>query len=348
MVRIYSYEGKQSYKDRKTGGSLYILYLLNIIFICSMAFNATEAKQKQAPEPNFFPPMATLPQEELKPLLERLDKAIESGIVEEKYKVLSMISRHVVEENMRFRGSDVLRYNNPEIKERVARLYLKECSKSIDMGPGPTNPWSYGGGEYQALFMTLAESTFDPSIYEKVLNPPDYYGQLRILYLATVNPEKTLNYLFESKCGQHIGKIGNPDYFYHGEVSWGMSVDDAYTLLSLMSVQSPKVLIRNRDSVTTFIKNHHKHFSSARKVEYRPDPVYLKEQDYDVRNGALDVIKLLGTQEDIKLVEEIIRNAPVLDSKQIKGGPRGRCEQIEEKGKRLIERIRQMNSKDNI
>ncbi|MCH7557897.1 MAG: hypothetical protein IIB56_10630 [Planctomycetes bacterium] len=315
--------------------------ILNCIFICSLALNVAQAEQVPAPESNFFPPMKTMPQEKLKPLLEKWDKAIESEIVEEKHKVLLQIGRHVSEENMRFRGSDVLGYDNPEIIDRVVTLYLAECAKPMDMEPGPTNHWYYGEGEYQTLFMTMAESTFDPRIYETVLNPPEYYGELRKLYLATVNPEKTLNFLLESKRGQRVGKQGHPDYFYHGEVSWGMSVDQAYTLLSLMCVQAPQVLISNRDRVMSFVKTHIKHFASPRIVSYKSEPVYLKIHDYDVRNGALDILKLLGAEKDVKLIEEIIRDAPVLDSKQLKGGPRDRREQIQQKGIRVIEQIRQ-------
>ena len=120
-----------------------------------------------------------------------------------------------------------------------------------------------------------------------------------------------------------------------------MSVEDAYLLLSLMSVQSPKNLISERDKVMAFVKDHVKHFASARKVDYRPEPVYLEGQDYDIRNYALDVLKLLGTEEDIKLVEEIIREAPVLDSKQLKGGPQNRREQVKQKGESVIKLFRQ-------
>ncbi len=318
--------------------------ILNCIFICSLALSVAQAEQVTASEPNFLPPMKTLSQEELKPLLEKLDKAIESKLIEEKYKVLLEIAHYIIEKNFRFSGCYVLAYNNPEIIDRVVTLYLTECAKPMDMELSPTNPWYYakdGEGLYEELFMSFAESTFDPRIYETVLSPPKYFGGLRLLYLATVNPEKTLNFLLESKRGQRVGKQGHPDYFYHGEVSWGMSVSQAYTLLSLMCVQASQVLISNRDRVMSFVKTHIKHFASPRIVSYKPEPVYLKLKDYNVRNGALDVLKLIGKEEDIELIEEIIKDAPVLDSKQLKGGPRDRREQLQQKGIRVIEQIRE-------
>lgn len=319
--------------------------VLNCILICSLALNVDQAEQVPAPESNFLPPMKTMSQEELKPLLEKWDKAIESEIVEEKHKVLCQAARNIYEKNFRFRGSDVLGYDNPEIIDRVVTLYLAECAKPMDMEPSPTNHWYYGEGEYQTMFMTMAESTFDPRIFETVLNPPEYYGELRILYLATVNPERTLNFLLESKRGQRVGKQGHPDYFYHGKVSWGMSVDQAYTLLSLLCVQAPQVLISNRDRVMSFVKTHIEHFASPRIVSYKSEPVYLKINDYDVRNGALDILKLLGMAEDVKVVEDIIRDAPQMDPKRLNGGPRDRREQLQQKGIRVIDQIRQRTEK---
>lgn len=251
-----------------------------------------------------------------------------------------------VPEGKRFRGSCVLRYNNPEIKDRLVALYLKECDKANQPASDAsrnTNPWFAEEPDYMISLMTMAESTFDPRIYETERNGNlGVSGDMRLLYLATVNPETTLEYLFESKCGYRIGtQKGHPDYFYHGETVWDMSVNDAYTLLSLMSIQSPGVLMENRDRVLAFIRTHLKHYETPRQVPYTPEPVYLKWQDYDVKNGAIDVLRHLGSSEAIMTIDEIIHNAPELDPKQLKGGPQGRYEQIRTKGLRVIHEIRQ-------
>jgi len=318
-------------------------YLVLIGLLCVVSA-AKQSEKPTSPVAAFFPSMTMLAQEELKPLLEKWDKAVETDKLQEKSKVLMLVAR-CVPENMRFRGSYVLRYSNPEIKDRIIDLYLRECAKANQPSPvdgkSETNPWHGGEGEYMIFLMTMAESTFDPRIYETKLVLLGVSGDLRILYLATVNPERTLNLLLESKRGHRISKTGHPDYFYYGDIAWGMSVDDAYSLLSLMSIQSPKVLRDDRDRVLAFVATHLKHYASPRSVCYRPEPVYLKWLDYDVRNGALDVLGLLGTSEDIKTVEDIIRDAPQIEPKRLNGGPRDRREQIQQKGIRVIEQIRQ-------
>ena len=112
-----------------------------------------------------------------------------------------------------------------------------------------------------------------------------------------------------------------------------------------MSIQSPKVLRDDRDRVLAFVAKHLKHYASPRKVKYKSTPVCLKWQDYDVRNGALDVLELLGTSEEVKIVENIIRDAPQIDPKRLNSGPRDRREQIQQKGIRIIEQIRQRTVK---
>ena len=321
------------------------IIILKYILLCSLSPGVVQTEKVLAPVTPFFPPMTTLSQQELKPLLEKWDKAIETDLVREKGKILAAVQLYVPK-NMRFRGSRVLCYSNPELRERVIALYLKECAKYKALPPdvySVTNPWNAGefGARYMIFLMTIAESTFDPRIYETELNWLGIEGDMRLLYLATVNPERTLNLLLESKRGYRIGKKGHPDYFYHGEIAWGMSVDRAYSLLSLMCIQSPEVLRTHKDRVLAFVAAHVKHFASTRQVSYKPDPVYLKWQDYDVRNGALDVVGYLGTSENVKMVEDIIRDAPQIDPKQLNGGPRERREQIQQKGLRIIEEIRQ-------
>ncbi|MBW8016508.1 MAG: M48 family metalloprotease [Planctomycetes bacterium] len=267
---------------------------------------------------SFFPDMATLPQNELNPLLEKLDKAIESDKLEDKARAILMVANDVPE-NMRFHGSYVLRYDNPEIKDRLISLYLRECAKAnlptSDVSH-ETNPWLVEEPVYILDLMAMVQSTFDPRIYEiEKKGQSGLSGDMRLLYLATVNPEETLNYLHESKRGYRAGKQkGHQDYFYHGEDTWMMSVDRAYTLLSFMSIQSPNVLIKNRDRVLTFVRTHLKHFVAPRKYSYKLKPVYLKWHDYRVRNTALDVLQLLGTSlEDMKMIAGISKDAPVVD-----------------------------------
>ena len=105
------------------------------------AENVAQAEKVSEPKPSFFPPMTTLTQGELKPLLEKWDKAIESDRMEEKRRMLSLVSHDVSEKNMRFRGSLVLRYDNSEIIDRIVGLYLKECARRVDDDKREGNRW---------------------------------------------------------------------------------------------------------------------------------------------------------------------------------------------------------------
>lgn len=316
------------------------LYILTVVTVGAGNIFATSG-------PPLLPGPSTLSAGELGPLLEKWDKAVAGDRLGDKTKALAMVS-HDVPASMRFRGSRVVRYDNREIRDRIVRLYLREIAKADGPPadkPSETNPWHDGEGEYLIHLMTVAESTFDAPIYEVELAPLGVQGELRLLYLASVDPERTLDYLLQSKRGVRGAKKGHPDYFYHGEIAWGMSVDDAYQLLSLMSLQSPDILTRRRAQVLGFVGDHLKHFASPRRVSYKPEPVYPKWQDYDVRNGALDVLELLGTVEDIPTIEGIIEKAPRVNAKGLTAGPRGRRDQIDQKAKRIIEQIQERAAK---
>jgi hypothetical protein len=288
-----------------------------------------------------LPATTTLSEEELQPLLEEWDKIMNSDMyLGEKYNALPSISQEVPR-NMRFHGESVLRYDNPEIKDRVVDLYLNSADHAKDAEPGVA--WyGPGEGEFFINITTWAESTMDPRIYDKVAHRSALVSQVRLLYLATVNAERTLNYLLESKRGEWIGgpRPGHRDYFYHGAHAWGMSVDGAYTLLSLMTIQSPDVLHKHRERVLAFIETHLKHYASAREVDYKAEPVYLRGHDYKVRDGALDGLQLLGTAENVELVEEIIRDVPEMGPERLSEDPRDRRDRLLEKGARVIERMR--------
>ena len=230
--------------------------------------------------------------------------------------------RGALTETVDFMQDFISRYPNSELKEEATRRLQKARER---------------------LAQLEAESTFDPRIYETELTGNPSGGRLRLLYLSRVNPERTLNYLLESKRGQWVDgpRPGHRDYFYHGSVAWGMSVDGAYALLSLMTVQSPNVLRKHRGQVLEFVMTHIDHFREPRSVSYKDELVYMRHDDYRVRDVALDVLQLLGTAEDVGLVEEIIRDVPEMGPERLSEDPRDRRELIVEKGTRILELIRQ-------
>jgi len=190
---------------------------MTCILLCSVPVGVIQVQEEATPASPFFPDVTTLPGVELQPLLEKWDAALEIEDYPERHYALPTVSR-IVPQDMRFRGATVLRYDNPEIIDRVVNLFLEECVKHDEMTTEKqskrNNPWHWAeGAEYLYDLGSTAQSTFDPRIYKTVLNPPGcYLGGLRELYLATVNPEQTLAYLLESKRGGLTG-TGHPDYF---------------------------------------------------------------------------------------------------------------------------------------
>ena len=326
------------------------MIVLRCILLCLLAANIAQAA---APVPTipWTPPTHVLSPEELAPLLRKWDEAIAGDIFREKDDVIWRVSGRVPK-GMHYAGRYFLYYSNPEIRDRVIALYLKEGAReeagqpiSADANEVFRHPESEGGAEYLIFLSTLAESTFDPRIYEAVLLGLGLTGDFRELYLATVNAERTLDLLSEAKPGpegrilrgKNTGKEGHPEYFYHNEFDIMLTVVGAYDILSLMVAQSPEALRAKRSQVLSFIANTVKHFAKPHKLSYEPKPVYFRWYDYDVRSAALDIVGFLGTVTEMRLVEEIIRDAPKVDfENRMKIMDKG---QIREKGLRIIAQI---------
>lgn len=328
------------------------MIVLRCVLICLLAGNAAQSAAPVYRMP-WTPPTHVLSSEELAPLLQEWDEAIAGDRFRDKEGVLGKVTGSVPED-MRYAGRPFLYYNNPEIRDRVIGLYLKETTRheagqpiSADADEIFSHPESEGGAEYLILISTLAESTFDPRIYETVSLGLELTGDFRQLYLATVNAERTLDLLSEAKPGPHgriqrganIGKRGHPLHLYHSEFA-EMSVADAYEILTLMTAQSPEALRTKRSQVLAFVAKHAKHFATPHKLSYEPKPVYFQWPDYDVRNAALDIVGSLGTSAEVSLVEEIIRDAQDVDMEYLKDIRHlDQYEQIREKGLRIIAQI---------
>ena len=329
------------------------MIVLRCALICLLAANAAQAA---APVPTmpWTPPTHVLSSEELAPLLREWDEAIAGDKFRDKEGVLGKVTGSVPED-MRYAGRYFLFYSNPEIRDRVIALYLQEVAReeagqpiSADANEVFRHPESEGGAEYLIFLSTLAESTFDPRIYEAVLLGLGLSGDFRQLYLATVNAERTLDLLSEAKPGpqgrilrgKNTGKEGHPEYFYHNEFDIMLTVVGAYDILSLMVAQSPQALRTKRSQMLAFVAKHAKHFATPHKLSYEPKPVYFQWPDYDVRNAALDIVGFLGTSAQVSLVEEIIRDAQDVDLEYLKDIRHlDRYEQIREKGLRIISQI---------
>jgi hypothetical protein len=282
------------------------------------------------------PPTRVLSPEKLAPLLQEWDEAIADGKFRDLQDVLGKVKGRVPN-GMRYAGKYFLFYSNPEIRDRVIALYFNEAAR-YEAGQLIPDLSGEGNAEFTRFVATLAESTFDPRIYETEWSRLGFYGDFKTLYRATVNAERSLDLMFEAK-----PQTGNPDYFDHSEIDITLTVVDAYDILSLMVTQSPEALRTNRTRVFSFIAKHAKHFATPRKRSYgsKTETVYLRWHDYDVRNAALDIVSFLGTSAEVSLVEEIIRDAQEVDLEYLKDIRHlDQYEQIREKGLRIIAQIR--------
>ena len=207
---------------------MYAIALRCIVF-CLFAASVVQAASPVPAKP-WAPPTSILPPEELAPLLQEWDRAIESNKFDDKDSVVAKVTG-IIPEGRPFEGDYYLRHSNPEIIDRVIALYLKDSAKSAANQLITPDATSEGSAEYMIALTAIAKSTFDPRIYETVLLlDSGFTGDFEDLYLATVNPQRTLGVLFEAKRGPHgrtnwganAGKPGNPDYLYHDEIR-GMS-----------------------------------------------------------------------------------------------------------------------------
>ena len=190
--------------------------ILLCLFIVSIVQAATPV-----PTPPCAALMKTLSPEELEPILQEWDRAMASGKFRDKDRAMGLVTG-IVPKGMRFGKRMFVRYNNPEIIDRVVALYLKE-ETDYEIGRNkprhPSDLSSEGVAEYMMFLSEAAESTFDPRIYEAVSGSESgFTGSFRHLYLASVNPARTLALLFEAKRGPHgriqrganAGKEGHP------------------------------------------------------------------------------------------------------------------------------------------
>jgi hypothetical protein len=149
--------------------------------------------------------------DELASQLNVWDSALRDPDLTHRYEVLLQVAR-LTPRGYRFERIPVLRYGNPEIKERVVHLHLVEMVRCVRMlGKAPPFAddeqiavvedlsWEKkASSDYLELLATLAESTFSPEIYEAELMA-ECQGSLRYTYLASVNPETTLQLLLETR-----------------------------------------------------------------------------------------------------------------------------------------------------
>ena len=324
-----------------------VTVFLRCILLCLLITSVVRAETR-VPTTPWQPPTSVLPPKELEPLLQEWDAAMAGDKFYHKGSVCSAVGGFIPK-GQRFADAYFLRYSNPEIIDRVINHYL-EVAANRAAGQWvasaeyrvASDASGEGNAEYIMFLAAMAESTFDPRIYEAVLTfLGGVAGDFWTVYLATVNPERTLDLLFESKLGPYPGKRGSQNFFYHHEIDLSIPLDDAYRILLLMVEQSPEALRTKRLEVLSFVGKYAKHYAVP-QMRYKPEPEYLEWSDYWTRSRALDVMGVLGASTEVKLVEGIIEDAREVDLEYLRNTNKklDRYEQIREKGQRIIKQIR--------
>ena len=160
---------------------------------------------------------------------------------------------------------------------------------------------------YLDMLSAMAESTFSPRIYETELKPAADAGPLRGLYLALVNPDKTLETMFTASLGKRLGEAADANLFYCPKDGHPLfRIEDAFLVLSYMAKESPQALKQRREQILGFVQEYLNHYAPAIKG-YTTEGGEFPWADFEVRDRALDVIHLLGRPEDLPLVEDLLR-----------------------------------------
>jgi len=324
--------------------------------IALITMTACEASEEFAeiPAKELFARIQTeLDAEPLQVLLGEWDRLAASQDFRERDKALWLVATHV-KARLFFGAGTAIKYSNEEIKARVVELYLEECARMDaslmeryeESAPSYSDP-SYGGeagAEYLSDLMTVAESTFDPRLYEYEVRIMPVTGHMRECYLAVVKPDETLRIILNAHLGYRDGKKMNQDslYFTKEGMSASLSLDEAFQVMALMKKESPEALREQKERVVEFVRMHALHFSAPRKVVYRDEPVRLCWPDFYCRGGAFDVLELLGDSRDLPFAEKLSQDLPDMPEKDFEESPRHylKRESLTEKACRVIPLLR--------
>ena len=295
-----------------------------------------------------YPSREMLAENQLEEFLNSWDAALATNDLGAILEVLDEVS-YRVPEGYGLAGLPMLHYDNPEIEERVISLYMAERENLDLLDRGATmadigievpefidedNHFDEYGDYLETLART-AELTFSPEIYDQVLRTP-LTGSVRRLYLATVNPERTLELLLQATSEKDMNAKTFPTVL-ELPGSFRMTIESALKLLTALCDRSPEAVAAEQDRVLGFVHRYSLQYAEPVEVSYRSEPRYLSALDYRLRNLALQTLDLLAETADIyNVVDDVMRDAP----KPPHGtGPN----EIIRKGEELLERVQSMD-----
>ena len=158
-------------------------------------------------------------------------------------------------------------------------------------------------------------------------------GGGRYVYLAKVNPDRTLDLLLRATIRDRTSVNQRPNVLELPIGGRTESIETAFQLLRALCAHSPDVVLAEQENVLDFVRRHSLAYVEPVEVSYRDEPRYLSNLDYRVRRLALHTLDLLTDSADIyNLVDDIMRDAPAPPPNT---GPN----EVILKGQELIERI---------
>jgi len=283
--------------------------------------------------------------EELSGILDEWDEAAASEDLRRKGEILDLVVESVPE-GYRLQGVRMLRWANPEIRDRVVELYVSEMARLDRLRQEGLTKEEVGiidpslDGEMYPDYLddlaAVAQATFLPELYEVVLHHDEGSG-MRDLYLATVNPETTLRIFLDAKLGERAGQeMVYKDQLYYSEPGVSWSLQDAFGLLYLLCERSPDAVRERQEEVLEFVRSHAKDYSPSRAEFNRPTGRYSRVLDFRVRGLALHVLDQIGAAADVYTVRDIMDSAPEHPSEAMGPNYLGRV------GERIIQKLEAM------
>lgn len=169
----------------------------------------------------------------------------------------------------------------------------------------------------------LVASTCDHDLHETLLYPPEAVQydafsptgvSVRLLYLAKVNPETTLDALL--RCGKQADE--KSDYIYdtrtaqpadgrdtaRTERRYIATWKEAFEILSYMADVSPEALRARADDARRFVADYAFLYAN-RSTRAGSGESYSPWNDFHMRNFALDVMAVVGTKDDAELIHRL-------------------------------------------
>ena len=162
-----------------------------------------------------------------------------------------------------------------------------------------------GEADYRDALCALALSTMSPRIYEYVWDPSVQTDQNALVeYLGTVNFERTIELLGSARLGENpwIPTASNFDTLYRADQAGELSVIPAVSVLYKIATTNPEFATAHRNTMLQLVQKCRDVYWIANDSEFNTRYV---THNYRLRSAMLDVLSVVGTQQEAPLAESL-------------------------------------------